>query len=59
MDINNFEYEGTVPKFHTAKEMADFMLDLYDSNKVVGIVDGETYDFELKDPIYPYAARNR
>ncbi|WP_273832237.1 SDR family NAD(P)-dependent oxidoreductase [Guptibacillus sedimenti] len=59
MDVDNFEYEGTVPQFHTAKEMADFMLDLYDSNKVVGIVDGNTYEFQLKNPIYPYVARNR
>ncbi|MGA9287140.1 MAG: SDR family NAD(P)-dependent oxidoreductase [Anaerobacillus sp.] len=59
MDVDNFEYEGTVPKFHTAKEMADFMLDLYDSHNVVGIVDGNTYEFQLKNPIYPYVARNR
>ncbi|MCA0172652.1 SDR family NAD(P)-dependent oxidoreductase [Bacillus sp. RAR_GA_16] len=57
-DEDNFEYEGTVPQFHTAKEMADFMLDLYDSNKVVGIVDGNTYEFQLKNPIYPYVSRN-
>ncbi|WP_226655604.1 SDR family NAD(P)-dependent oxidoreductase [Pseudalkalibacillus hwajinpoensis] len=57
-DEDNFEYEGTVPQFHTAKEMADFMLDLYDSNKVVGIVDGNTYEFQLKNPIYPYVTRN-
>ncbi|WP_165997800.1 SDR family NAD(P)-dependent oxidoreductase [Bacillus sp. Cs-700] len=59
MDVDNFEYEGTVPQFHTAKEMADFMLDLYDSNQVVGIVDGNTYEFQLKNPIYPYVGRNR
>ncbi|WP_137789411.1 SDR family NAD(P)-dependent oxidoreductase [Bacillus sp. E(2018)] len=59
MDLEEFHYEGTVPKFHTSKEMAEFLLNLYDSEKVVGIVDGETYDFHLKDPIYPYAARQR
>jgi uncharacterized protein len=59
MDVDDFEYEGTVPQYHTAKEMADFMLDLYDSNQVVGIVDGNTYEFQLKKPIYPYVARNR
>lgn len=59
MDVDNFEYEGSVPQYHTAKEMADFMLDLYDSNQVVGIVDGNTYEFQLKNPIYPYVARNR
>ena len=57
MDMSDFEYEGRVPKFHTSKEMAAFMLDLYDSNKTVGLVDGVTYEFQLKDPIYPYAER--
>ncbi|MED3540582.1 SDR family NAD(P)-dependent oxidoreductase [Bacillus toyonensis] len=59
LDTDEFTYEEVVPKFHTAKEMAGFMLDLHDSEKVVGIVDGETYDFELRDPIYPYVTRTR
>ncbi|TMV49121.1 SDR family NAD(P)-dependent oxidoreductase [Paenibacillus mesophilus] len=59
LDIKEFQYEGFVPKFHTAKEMAGFMLQLYDGEKVVGIVNGTTYDFELRDPIYPYVARTR
>lgn len=57
LDLEAFHYEGVVPKYHTAKEIAAFMLDLYDSDKVVGIVNGSTYDFELRDPIYPYAGR--
>lgn len=57
LDLEAFHYEGVVPKYHTAKEMAAFMVDLYDSDKVVGIVNGSTYDFELRDPIYPYAGR--
>ncbi|WP_061811318.1 SDR family NAD(P)-dependent oxidoreductase [Rossellomorea vietnamensis] len=56
-DVPDFKYDGTVPQYHTAKEMAQFMLDLYDSDKVVGIVNGETYEFNLMDPIYPYANR--
>lgn len=55
----NVKFEGLLPKYHTAKEMAGFMLHLYDSEKVVGIVDGLTYEFQLKDPIYPYAVRMR
>ncbi|MGA4719958.1 SDR family NAD(P)-dependent oxidoreductase [Fictibacillus nanhaiensis] len=59
MDLEEFQYEGAMPKFHTAAEMANFLLDLYDSEKVVGIVDGVTYEFHLKDPIYPYVERSR
>lgn len=56
-DLDQFQYEGRVPKFHTAEQMAGFLLELYDSKHVVGIVNGQTYEFELKDPIFPYAAR--
>ncbi|MFC7321694.1 SDR family NAD(P)-dependent oxidoreductase [Halobacillus campisalis] len=56
MDNDDIQYEGNIPKYHTAKEMAQFMLELYDSQKTVGIVNGESYDFELRDPIYPYAS---
>ncbi|MFE6707625.1 SDR family NAD(P)-dependent oxidoreductase [Bacillus thuringiensis] len=59
LDTDEFQYEGVVPKFHTAKEMAGFMLELYDSEKVVGIVNGETYEFQLRDPIFPYVTRTR
>ncbi|MBP0724984.1 SDR family NAD(P)-dependent oxidoreductase [Bacillus sp. RG28] len=59
IDVDHFEYKGIVPKYHTAKQMAGFLLDLYDSEKVVGIVNGETYDFSLRDPIYPYVTRIR
>lgn len=59
LDLADIQYEGVIPKYHTAKEMAGFMLELYDSDKVVGIVDGETYEFQLKDPIYPYVTRTR
>ncbi|WP_240416141.1 SDR family NAD(P)-dependent oxidoreductase [Paenibacillus periandrae] len=59
MDLEQFEYTGIVPKFHTAAQMAGFLLELYESDKVVGIVDGYTYNFELKDPIFPYVATIR
>ncbi|MBN9656382.1 SDR family NAD(P)-dependent oxidoreductase [Halobacillus sp. GSS1] len=59
MDTEQFSYEDNVPQFHTAQEMAQFMLDLYESDKVLGIVDGETYEFHLRDPLYPYVNRSR
>ena len=55
LGVDTFEYKGVVPKFLTAKQMAEFMLKLYNSDKVVGIVDLYTYEFELRDPIFPAA----
>ena len=52
-NTTSFDYTA-LPKYHTAQEMAGFLLDLYDSDKVLGLVNGLTYEFELRDPIYPY-----
>ncbi|CUB21200.1 MULTISPECIES: SDR family NAD(P)-dependent oxidoreductase [Bacillus] len=55
LDVDEFEYEGNFKKYHTSKEMAACMLELYDSEKTIGIVDGKTFEFELKDPIFSHA----
>ena len=44
------------------KEMAGFLLQLYDSRHVLGIVDAETLAFALKAPLFAYpgnAANNQ
>lgn len=52
IDVEEYDYKANMPKYHTAKEMAGFMIDLYNSNDVVGIVD-HTYTFNLRGQIYP------
>ena len=52
IDVEEFDYKANMPKYHTAKQMAGFMMELYDSNEVVGIVD-QNYDFNLRGQIYP------
>ena len=37
-------------KFNTAEEMADFLYQLYASDKVVGMVDYEQFTLSLLDP---------
>ncbi|MGG1673825.1 SDR family NAD(P)-dependent oxidoreductase [Paenibacillus sp. NRS-1783] len=52
IDAEEFDFKANMPKYHTAKQMAGFMVDLYDSNEVVGIVD-QNYNFNLRQSIYP------
>ncbi|MDY8094921.1 SDR family NAD(P)-dependent oxidoreductase [Paenibacillus polymyxa] len=52
LDAEDFDYKANMPKYHTAKQMAGFMVDLYDSNEGVGIVD-QNYNFNLRGQIYP------
>ena len=54
LGVSDFEYKRDSPKFHTAKEMADFLIKLYDSDKIVGIVDTQTYEFKLADPVFQF-----
>lgn len=56
-DIEEFDYKKSVAKFHTSNEMAKFLLDLYDGDKIVGYVDGLTYEFSLRDPMHGHVER--
>ncbi|AUD13000.1 MULTISPECIES: SDR family oxidoreductase [unclassified Planococcus (in: firmicutes)] len=56
-ELDEFSYSDNVQKFHTSKEMAQFMLELYDSEQIVGKVNSETYEFELMDPVFQYTSR--
>jgi short-subunit dehydrogenase len=52
MGTEEFDYKANIPMYHTAKQMAGFMMELYDRNAVVGIVD-QNYEFKLTGQIYP------
>ncbi|WP_279526011.1 SDR family NAD(P)-dependent oxidoreductase [Staphylococcus gallinarum] len=54
LGLELFEYESNIPQFNTSKEMAELMLQLYDSDKILGLVDENTYHFKLQDPIFPF-----
>ena len=54
LNVNDFEYEKNSPRFHTAKEMAGFLLKLWESDKILGIVDVDTYEFKLTDPVFQF-----
>ena len=45
-------------EYHTSRQMAGFLLELYDSEKVVGLVDREDFCFRLAAPLFPYAGNS-
>lgn len=53
--ISDYDYDKSFGKYHSSEEMAQFLMELYDSDKVVGSVNRETFKFELKDPVFDYA----
>ena len=58
-NLDDYDYDKLFGTYHTSQQMARFLLDLYDSNKVVGAVDRETFDFKLHDPLFPYAGNSK
>ena len=57
-DITNYNYDKSFGKYHTTKQMADFLMQLYDSDKVIGLVNRNTFEFELLDPVFDYAGNS-
>lgn len=47
------EYAEKFHRFHTAKQMAGFLLELYDGDKTVGEIDFETFGIKLTDAKHP------
>ena len=58
-DNKNYDYDKSFSKYHTKEQMANFLLELYKSDKVVGWVDRNTFEFYLKEPILNYAGSLR
>ena len=53
--VDAYDYDKAFGTYHTSRQMAEFLLRLYDSDCTVGIIDRETFQFELRSPMFPYA----
>ncbi|MGL4589524.1 MAG: SDR family NAD(P)-dependent oxidoreductase [Mycoplasmatales bacterium] len=51
-DSEVFDYKARLAKFHTAKEIAQFIYEHEQASEVIGIVDVTTYQMEQKDAIF-------
>jgi len=54
-NVETYDYDKAFGTYHTSKQMAAFLLKLYDSDSTLGIVDRETFQLDLRSPILPYA----
>ncbi len=57
-NVSEYDYDKSFGTYHTGKQIAGFLLELYDSEKVVGLVDRESFSFRLSDPLFPYAGNS-
>lgn len=57
-NVDTYDYDKRFGTYHTSRQVAAFLLELYDSDKAVGAVDRETFRFSLLDPLFPYAGNS-
>jgi len=57
--VEDYDYDKVFGTYHTSKEMADFLLQLYDSDEVVGIINRENFEFKLGSPMFDYAGNSK
>ena len=53
-NVEQYDYDRAFGTYHTSPQMAGSLSRLYDSDCALGIVDRETFQFELQSPIFPY-----
>lgn len=58
-DVAEYDYDKLFGAYHTSPQIAAFLLELYDSDKAVGLVDRENFSFHLRDPQFPYAGNSQ
>ncbi|MGT2930383.1 SDR family NAD(P)-dependent oxidoreductase [Streptococcus dentasini] len=49
---STYDYDQHFKQYHTAEEMADFLIQLYQSDSVVGLVDVKDFSFHLSQPLF-------
>ena len=58
-EVSEYDYDSFFDNYHTSAQAAEFLIRLYDSNKVVGIVDRENFMFKLCSPLFDYAGNSQ
>lgn len=57
-DVAEYDYDKLFGTYHTSAQIAAFLLELYDSDQVVGLVDRENFSFHLCGPQFQYAGNS-
>lgn len=53
--VSEYSYDEAFGNYHTSRQAAQFLMELYDSSCIVGLVDRESFRFHLWEPLLPYA----
>ncbi len=58
-NITDYDYDKSFGTYHTCGQTVDFLMQLYDSSLPVGLVNRETFTFDLCDYQFNYAGNSK
>jgi uncharacterized protein len=58
-NVPEYDYDKNFGNYHTSVQMADFLLELYDSDQTVGAINRDSFTFSLGSPIFDYAGNSK
>ncbi|MGB8454887.1 MAG: SDR family NAD(P)-dependent oxidoreductase [Anaerocolumna sp.] len=58
-NIPDYDYDKAFGIYHTCEQAVGFLRQLYDSNRPVGLVNRETFEFSLCDYQFSYAGKSK
>ncbi|MEC0206965.1 SDR family NAD(P)-dependent oxidoreductase [Paenibacillus lautus] len=57
-NVSEYDYDKNFGNYHTSVQMADLLLELYDSDQTVGAINRDSFTFSLRSPIFDYAGNS-
>lgn len=55
--VDHFDYDKVFGTYHTSREMAEFLLEVYRSDQTLGAVNRDTFEFKLSDGMMIHAGK--
>lgn len=53
--VDSYDYDAVFGRYHTSGQMAEFALELYDSDNITGMIDRDDFSFQLTDTRFSHA----
>lgn len=51
-NVDEYDYDKAFPNYHSAEQVASFLMELYDHNATIGYISRDTFEFEMKNRFF-------
>lgn len=51
-NVDEYDYDKAFPDYHSAEQMASFLMELYDSDAIIGYTSRDTFEFKMQNRFF-------